>query len=235
MEVKYMEIFEDELNKLTYCTEVTTARSLNKFTDKIKVYYHKYITGESYFDFYFGRTYKGKLIENKFYMFKEDLRLYIHFLKSFYNVLKRTVNKQSDIIHYFLIKYQGEICISLIGEDYVKLASEDNSKTRVFFILNKEELSYYIRVMENIYYERNVINGLDYLINPLDKVNSKSYSKESNKNLKKEVNKEYVLSQREKNNVYLQALYAFVDEALDRKDKKAFYSICNQIKRYNKK
>ena len=62
MEVKYMEIFEDELNKLTYCTEVTTSRSLNKFTDKIKVYYHKYITGESYFDFYFGRTYKGKLM-----------------------------------------------------------------------------------------------------------------------------------------------------------------------------
>lgn len=235
MEVKYMEIFEDELNKLTYCTEVTTARSLNKFTDKIKVYYHKYITGESYFDFYFGRTYKGKLIENKFYMFKEDLRLYIHFLKNFYNVLKRTVNKQSDIIHYFLIKDQGEICISLIGEDYVKLASEDNSKTRVFFILNKEELSYYIRVMENIYYERNVINRLDYLTNPLDKVNSKSYSKESNKNLKKEVNKEYALSQREKNNVYLQALYAFLDEALDRRDKKVFYSICNQIKKYNKK
>ena len=230
-----MEIFEDELNKLTYCTEVTTARSLNKFTDKIKVYYHKYITGESYFDFYFGRTYKGKLIENKFYMFKEDLRLYIHFLKNFYNVLKRTVNKQSDIIHYFLIKDQGEICISLIGEDYVKLASEDNSKTRVFFILNKEELSYYIRVMENIYYERNVINRLDYLTNPLDKVTSKSYSKESNKNLKKEVNKEYALSQREKNNVYLQALYAFLDEALDRRDKKVFYSICNQIKKYNKK
>lgn len=226
-----MEIFEDELNKLTYCTEVTTSRSLNKFTDKIKVYYHKYITGESYFDFYFGRTYKGKLIENKFYMFKEDLRLYINFLKNFYNVLKITVNKQSDIIHYFLIKDQGEICISLIGEDYVKLASEDNSKTRVFFILNKEELSYYIRVMENIYYERNVINGLNHLTNPLDKVNSK----ESNKNLKKEVNKEYVLSQREKNNVYLQALYAFLDEALDRKDKKSFYSICNQIKKYNKK
>ncbi len=189
-----MEIFEDELNKLTYCTEVTTSRSLNKFTDKIKVYYHKYITGESYFDFYFGRTYKGKLIENKFYMFKEDLRLYINFLKNFYNVLKITVNKQSDIIHYFLIKDQGEICISLIGEDYVKLASEDNSKTRVFFILNKEELSYYIRVMENIYYERNVINELNHLTNSLDKVNSK----ESNKNLKKEVNKEYVLSQREK-------------------------------------
>ncbi len=182
MEVKYMEIFEDELNKLTYCTEVTTSRSLNKFTDKIKVYYHKYITGESYFDFYFGRTYKGKLIENKFYMFKEDLRLYINFLKNFYNVLKITVNKQSDIIHYFLIKDQGEICISLIGEDYVKLASEDNSKTRVFFILNKEELSYYIRVMENIYYERNVINELNHLTNSLDKVNSK----ESNKNLKKE-------------------------------------------------
>ncbi|AJD30748.1 hypothetical protein AAGC94_15140 [Clostridium sporogenes] len=231
MEVKYMEIFEDELNKLTYCTEVTTSRSLNKFTDKIKVYYHKYITGESYFDFYFGRTYKGKLIENKFYMFKEDLRLYINFLKNFYNVLKITVNKQSDIIHYFLIKDQGEICISLIGEDYVKLASEDNSKTRVFFILNKEELSYYIRVMENIYYERNVINELNHLTNSLDKVNSK----ESNKNLKKEVNKEYVLSQREKNNVYLQALYAFLDEALDRKDKKSFYSICNQIKKYNKK
>ncbi|WP_282056926.1 IDEAL domain-containing protein [Clostridium botulinum] len=235
MEVKYMEIFEDELNKLTYCTEVTTAKSLNKFTDKIKVFYHKYITGESYFDFYFGRTYKGKLIENKFYMFKEDLRLYIHFLKNFYNVLKITVNKQSDIIHYFFIKDQGEICISLIGEDYVKLASEDNSKTRVFFLLNKDELSDYITIMENIYYERSVINGLDYLKNPLDKANGKSYNKENNKNLEKEVNRDYVLSQREKNNVYLQALYALVDEALDRKDKKTFYSICDQMKKYNKK
>ncbi len=222
-----MEIFEDELNKLTYCTEVTTSRSLNKFTDKIKVYYHKYITGESYFDFYFGRTYKGKLIENKFYMFKEDLRLYINFLKNFYNVLKITVNKQSDIIHYFLIKDQGEICISLIGEDYVKLASEDNSKTRVFFILNKEELSYYIRVMENIYYERNVINELNHLTNSLDKVNSK----ESNKNLKKEVNKEYVLSQREKTMYIYRHYMLFLMRLWIEKDKKSFYSICNQNKK----
>lgn len=231
MEVKYMEIFEEELNKLTYCTEVTTAISLNKFTDKIKVYYHKYITGENYFDFYFGRMYEGRLVETQFYMFKKDLKLYIHFLKDFYNVLRLNVNKKLDIEHYFPIKDQGEICMSLIGENYVKLASKDNNKTRVFFILNKEELSYYIRVMENIYYERNVINELNHLTNSLDKVNSK----ESNKNLKKEVNKEYVLSQREKNNVYLQALYAFLDEALDRKDKKSFYSICNQIKKYNKK
>ncbi len=36
MEVKYMEMFEDELNKLTYCTEVTTAKSLNKFTEQNK-------------------------------------------------------------------------------------------------------------------------------------------------------------------------------------------------------
>ncbi len=39
--------------------------------------------------------------------------------------------------------------------------------------------------MENIYYERNVINRLDYLTNPLDKVNSKSYSKEVIKILKR--------------------------------------------------
>ncbi|HID0874886.1 TPA: IDEAL domain-containing protein, partial [Clostridium botulinum] len=133
------------------------------------------------------------------------------------------------------IKDQGEICISLIGEDYVKLASEDNSKTRVFFLLNKDELSDYITIMENIYYERSVINGLDYLKNPLDEANGKSYNKENNKNLEKEVNRDYVLSQREKNNVYLQALYALVDEALDRKDKKTFYSICDQMKKYNKK
>lgn len=117
----------------------------------------------------------------------------------------------------------------------MKLASEDNSKTRVFFLLNKDELSDYITIMENIYYERSVINGLDYLKNPLDKANGKSYNKENNKNLEKEVNRDYVLSQREKNNVYLQALYALVDEALDRKDKKTFYSICDQMKKYNKK
>lgn len=52
--------------------------------------------------------------------------------------------------------------------------------------------------MENIYYERSVINGLDYLKNPLDKANGKSYNKENNKNLEKEVNRDYVLSQREK-------------------------------------
>lgn len=117
----------------------------------------------------------------------------------------------------------------------MKLASEDNSKARVFFLLNKDELSYYITVMENIYYERNVINGLDYLKNSLDEANGKGYNKENNKNLEKEVNRDYVLSQREKNNVYLQALYALVDEALDRKDKKTFYSICDQMKKYNKK
>ncbi|NFN88795.1 hypothetical protein FDB21_17410 [Clostridium sporogenes] len=232
MEVKYMEIFEDELNKLTYCTEVTMAISLNKFTDKIKVYYHKYITGESYFDFYFGRTYKGKLIENKFYMFKEDLKVYIHFLKDFYNVLRLNVNKKSDIVHYFLIKDQGEICMSLIGENYVKLASEDNNKTRVFFILNREELSYYIKIMENIYYERDIINGLDYLKTPLDNTNSTNHSQRNNE---KKVNKDYVLSQKEKNNLYLQTLNILMNKALDKKDKKAFYYISNQMKKYNEK
>ncbi len=59
MEVKYMEIFEDELNKLTYCTEVTTAKSLNKFTDKIKVFYHKYITGEVILIFILGEHIKA--------------------------------------------------------------------------------------------------------------------------------------------------------------------------------
>ncbi|MDS1004316.1 hypothetical protein P9J83_12520 [Clostridium sporogenes] len=232
MEVKYMEIFEDELNKLTYCTEVTTAISLNKFTDKIKVYYHKYITGESYFDFYFGRTYKGKLIENKFYMFKEDLKVYIHFLKDFYNVLRLNINKKSDIVHYFLIKDQGEICMSLIGENYVKLASEDNNKTRVFFILNREELSYYIKIMENIYYERDIINGLDYLKTPLDNTNSTNHNQRNNEN---KVNKDYVLSQKEKNNLYLQTLNILMNKALDKKDKKAFYYISNQMKKYNEK
>lgn len=232
MEVKYMEIFEDELNKLTYCTEVTTAISLNKFTDKIKVYYHKYITGESYFDFYFGRTYKGKLIENKFYMFKEDLKVYIHFLKDFYNVLRLNINKKLDTVHYFLIKDQGEICMSLIGENYVKLASEDNNKTRVFFILNREELSYYIKIMENIYYERDIINGLDYLKTPLDNTNSTNHSQRNNE---KKVNKDYVLSQKEKNNLYLQTLNILMNKALDKKDKKAFYYISNQMKKYNEK
>lgn len=227
-----MEIFEDELNKLTYCTEVTTAISLNKFTDKIKVYYHKYITGESYFDFYFGRTYKGKLIENKFYMFKEDLKVYIHFLKDFYNVLRLNINKKSDIVHYFLIKDQGEICMSLIGENYVKLASEDNNKTRVFFILNREELSYYIKIMENIYYERDIINGLDYLKTPLDNTNSTNHSQRNNEN---KVNKDYVLSQKEKNNLYLQTLDILMNKALDKKDKKAFYYISNQMIKYNEK
>ncbi len=52
--------------------------------------------------------------------------------------------------------------------------------------------------MENIYYERNVINGLDYLKNSLDEANGKGYNKENNKNLEKEVNRDYVLSQREK-------------------------------------
>ncbi len=54
-----MEIFEDELNKLTYCTEVTTAKSLNKFTDKIKVFYHKYITGEVILIFILGEHIKA--------------------------------------------------------------------------------------------------------------------------------------------------------------------------------
>ncbi|WP_251859819.1 IDEAL domain-containing protein [Clostridium sp. Marseille-Q2269] len=235
MEVKYMEIFDDECNRLTYCTEVTTAKSLNKSTDKIKVFYYKYVTGESYFDFYFGRTYDGKLIENKFYMFKEDLKVYIHFLHNFYNVIKTTLIKQEDIKHFFLIKGQGEVSLSLIGQEYVKLTSEDNNKIRVFFILNKDELSYYIKLMENIYYERNIINELDYLKNPLSTISSKDYIKESNEYSKIGINKDYILSQKEKNNVCLQALYAFIDEALDRKDEQAFHSICDEMEKYNKK
>lgn len=208
MKIKYIKLFGEENNELVYGVEFKTNKALNEYTDKIKILHHKHVLGEEYFELCFNRVYRGKLIKNKFYLLRNEFILYVFFLKNFNNILKHLTKKEVNIEHDFLFKDQGRIVLSLIGEKFVKLSNEMYTGKRIFFILDKEEFSQYIDLLEKIYYEQN------------------------NLDMKNCVNNTgYILSKEEKNKLYLDALYAFADEALDRKDESGFYSICNEIKK----
>ncbi|NEZ46842.1 hypothetical protein FDF74_06395 [Clostridium niameyense] len=208
MKIKYIELFWGENNELIYGVELKNNKALNKYIDKIKILHHKHVLGEEYFELCFNRLYRGKVIKNKFYLLRNELILYIFFLKNFNNILRHLTKKEVNIEHDFLFKDQGKIVLSSIGEEFVKLSNEVYGGKRIFFILDKDEFSQYIDLLEKIYYKKNNLD-MGYYIN----------------------NTRYILSKEEKNKLYLDALYAFADEALDKKDKSGFYSICNEIKK----
>lgn len=191
-----------------YGIKIVPKRIPDRLTDSIIVSIEKNIKGKNRYNLCFKRKRDLEVINNSYSLSKEVFREYISFLVEFANEL----NGENKNNKEFNIKNQGKIIISSLNKEYIKISSirvNDNSSVRVFFTLSEKELLTYINVLNDIYLEKCINNYLiyqmNYLVNPLTK--------------------------EERKNLYIGALYAFADSALDNRDKNRFDMLSKEIRK----
>ncbi len=191
-----------------YGIKIVPKRIPDRLTDSIIVSIEKNIKGKNRYNLCFKRKRDLKVINNSYSLSKEVFREYISFLVEFANEL----NGENKNNKEFNIKNQGKIIISSLNKEYIKISSIkviNNSSVRVFFTLSEKELLTYINVLKDIYLEKCINNYLiyqmNYLVNPLTK--------------------------EERKNLYIGALYAFADSALDNRDKNRFDMLSKEIRK----
>lgn len=191
-----------------YGIKIVPKRIPDRLTDSIIVSIEKNIKGKNRYNLCFKRKRDLEVINNSYSLSKEVFREYISFLVEFANEL----NGENKNNKEFNIKNQGKIIISSLNKEYIKISSirvNNNSSVRVFFTLSEKELLTYINVLKDIYLEKCINNYLiyqmNYLVNPLTK--------------------------EERKNLYIDALYAFADSALDNRDKNRFDMLSKEIRK----
>lgn len=191
-----------------YGIKIVPKRIPDRLTDSIVVSIEKNIKGKNRYNLCFKRKRDLEVINNSYSLSKEVFKEYISFLVEFANEL----NGENKNNKEFNIKNQGKIIISSLNKEYIKISSirvNNNSSVRVFFTLSEKELLTYINVLKDIYLEKCINNYLiyqmNYLVNPLTK--------------------------EERKNLYIGALYAFADSALDNRDKKRFDMLSKEIRK----
>ncbi|MBV7276503.1 IDEAL domain-containing protein [Clostridium sp. PL3] len=192
-----------ESEDFEYGMEILPKKIPNKLTDRINVSIEKKIIGKNRYNLSFKRKVKFEIINNNYNLSKEIFGKYINFLVSFIYGLSKSKEE-------FNIENQGRIMISFLNEEFIKIVAivnnNDNSN-KVFFTLSKQELLIYIEILKNIYFERYVDiysnYQMNYLVNPITK--------------------------EERKNIYVGALYAFIDSALDNRDEDMFYQLSKEI------
>lgn len=191
-----------------YGIKIVPKRIPDRLTDSIIVSIEKNIKGKNRYNLCFKRKRELEVVNNSYSLSKEIFGEYISFLVKFANGLDEN-NKNNE---EFNIKNQGKIIISSLNKEYIKISSirvNNNSSVRVFFTLSEKELLTYINVLKDIYLEKCINSFLnyqmDYLVNPLTK--------------------------EERKNLYISALYAFADSALDNRDKKRFNMLSKEIRK----
>lgn len=189
-----------------YGIKIVPKRIPDKLTDSIIVSIAKNIKGKNRYNLCFKRRRELDVINNSYSLSKEVFEEYISFLIRFVNNLNEYNKNNME----FNIRNQGKIIISSLNKEYIKISStriNDNSSTKVFFTLAERELLTYIDVLKDIYREKCIDSYLNYqmnyLVNPLTKEERKS--------------------------LYIDALYAFADNALDNRDKKRFDMLSKEI------
>lgn len=210
MKINNFVLYENSKNdSFAYGTKFIPKRTLNKSTDSMVASIEKYISGKDAYNVSFKKNNNGKTHSNSYSFTKEVFKQYIDFLTNF---TIDAANNQSNLEKSFTVESEGEIILSSLDKEHVKICSvknKQNSSSRIFFTLLKKELLTYINVLENIYEGKEIMSSLGYemgfLINPLSK--------------------------KERDELYLSTLYALADGALDGKDEKAFYNISKEIKR----
>lgn len=191
-----------------YGIKIVPKRIPDRLTDSIIVSIEKNIKGKNRYNLCFKRKRELQVINNSYSLSKEVFEEYISFLVKFANEF----NEKNKNNKEFNIKNQGKIIISSLNKEYIKISSirvNNNSSIKVFFTLSERELLTYINVLKDIYLEKCINSYLnyqmDYLVNPLTK--------------------------EERKNLYIGALYAFADSALDNRDKKRFYMLSKEIRK----
>jgi hypothetical protein len=191
-----------------YGIKIVPKRIPDRLTDSIIVSIEKNIKGKNRYNLCFKRKRELEVINNSYSLSKEVFMEYISFLVEFANEL----NGENKNNKEFNIKNQGKIIISSLNKEYIKISSIkviNNPSVRVFFTLSEKELLTYINVLKDIYLEKCINNYLiyqmNYLVNPLTK--------------------------EERKNLYIGALYAFADSALDNRDKNRFDMLSKEIRK----
>lgn len=189
-----------------YGIEILPKRIPNRLTDSINVSIEKNIKGKDRYNLSFKRKRNFEIINNNYSLSKEFFNEYINFLISFIDNLNENKIDEKE----FNIKNQGKIIISFLNKDVIKISSVMNrngNPTKVFFTLLKKELFTYIDVLKDIYFEKSVQSYLnyqiEYLVNPI--------------------------TAEERKNLYVGALYAFIDNALDNNNKEVFNRLSKEI------
>ncbi|MCT8977750.1 hypothetical protein N4T77_14210 [Clostridium sp. CX1] len=199
----------DRGEQFEYGVKLIPNRTLDRLTDSMVISAEKNISGKNLFNLCFNKRQEGKLINNKFILPEESFKEYITFLMGYCNKIKEhEKNKKTE----FNIEGQGKIIISSLNKDIIKISSEKaekDSKGKVFFTLLKTEMLQYIKALDDVYLGKEItsllIYQMGYLNNPLSK--------------------------KERDKLYLDALYVFADCALDYKDKESFQILSKEIKK----
>lgn len=208
MNVKEIEIINNEKERvLTYGAEFIIDRTLNKFTDKIKIFHKRYLKGVDIYLLEFTKKIKGEIHENKFEFSKIHLKDYISLMK---NIFYRGFNKNN--IYKFSIKESQKIEFKILNEDAVKIVTYNYKDKRNFFVFTKREFFQYIKQIDLIYKGEILKNN-------------------TNNCFKIDIYKN-MLSKKEKDSIYLEALYILANNALDLGDKEYFKNISNEIRKF---
>ncbi len=210
MKINNFVLYEDSKeDSFAYGTKFTPKRTLNKLTDFMIASIKKHINNEDTYNISFKRNQNGNSASSSYSFNRENFKQYIDFLMNF--TIDITENK-SNSEKKFVIDGEVKITLSSLNKEYIKICAikqDESSISRIFFTLLKKELMIYINVLQSIYSGKEIVSSLGYemgfLINPLSK--------------------------KERDFLYLNALYALADSALDGRDEKAFNSISREIKR----
>lgn len=188
-------------SRFKYGVKFIPERTLNKYLDYILFVVKNDHIGKEVYNLCFKR---GNTFNNIIFS-QNNLEEYIKFLGNVYeNVFYNNLN-----IEEFSIKEGQKIIISSLNENYLKICSVKegiDSSVRVFFVFSKEELGEYLAALTALYRETKIIKELE------------------------KPNKCF-LRQKEKDKLYLNTLYIFLDDALDRRDKQMFELLSEEIKK----
>lgn len=195
--------------KFKYGMKLIPNKSLNRLTDNLIVYIEKNVVGKDKYNICFKKKIDYNLACNSYRLSRKKFEEYILFLTEFNG---KYCNDKNNIEDEFIIEDENKIIITSLNKKYIKISSigsNNDSLTKIFFTLLKEELSIYIAALKKILREVKVDNSLsyqmEYLINPINK--------------------------KERDKLYLEALYAFANSILDNGNREAFNLISKEINR----
>lgn len=195
-----------ESKKISYGIELVPQMALNKLTDKLKIYHHKYINGNDSYSIHFNRKQNGQVNKVSYILNYDKLLQYKLFIKNYLSD-----HKCNDEI--FNTGDRGSINMKSLDKSHIKMVCNTSNGEKVFFALQRYELKNYLNILESILKNRdrkNNFNDINFtfsrIMHPIKKC--------------------------EKDKLYLNALYAFADGALDKRDKELFQAISNEINKY---
>ena len=198
-----------DAEKFEYGVKLMPKRTLDKLTDSMIISKEKNVNKMEIYNICFKRRQCLRIVLNNFSLSEKSFKEYIDFLLEFNGKLAKP---EKNIKSEFIVDKGGKITLSSLNKDYIKISSEklvNSSLDKVFFTLLRTELLVYIEVLNNIYSGKETVSSLNYsmgyLINPLSKA--------------------------EREQLYLDTLYIFIDCALDHRNRYAFDVLSKEVQR----